>query len=264
MRLQGEAGQTVTEYLMILGFITSVALFMVTTAERPFRGMMRDLLQCVADGTTNQMRCNQTTSSGVGASGGAGLSSAINSLAPLTNLLQTIMQTIDHTTSQMIRNLGGSGSSGGSGSGGAGASASNATASSNTAANQPVFSSGRFHVGNERFSPGRGGGNLATTGNQHGVTFTVTQEQVDRAQAESGGMLYINFEASGVDQGLGTQVSVKGLFLGAVKNGPASLPVDTRWLGAGQHTLVFQAGRDLTGNTDDFEIDRLSVDFRPQ
>lgn len=67
---------------MIMGLITSVFLFINRVAYRPFHLIMQNVLQCIADGTINQMACQAGGSSGGFASpgGGGGLFNALSGL----------------------------------------------------------------------------------------------------------------------------------------------------------------------------------------
>ena len=47
MNLRSERGQTTTEYLMISGFITGVAMFILGVMGVPFRGALQALVSCL-------------------------------------------------------------------------------------------------------------------------------------------------------------------------------------------------------------------------
>jgi hypothetical protein len=106
--LRSNVGQTTTEYLMIMGLITSVFIAVNNTMYTPFHLMMQNVLQCIADGTVNQVACEGVSSSaGNGGSGGAG---------GLLNLLNGVMNQITGSVSNMLgspRPSGGGGESGG-------------------------------------------------------------------------------------------------------------------------------------------------------
>jgi hypothetical protein len=47
MRWASERGQTTTEYLMISGFITGVAMFVLSVMGVPFRQVLQVLVACL-------------------------------------------------------------------------------------------------------------------------------------------------------------------------------------------------------------------------
>ncbi|MFN8060498.1 MAG: hypothetical protein U0Q12_15190 [Vicinamibacterales bacterium] len=122
-RWRATAGQTTTEFLMIAGLATTSFLVINRWAFTPVHLMLQNVLQCIADGTINQMACD-----GGGSAGGAGGSAAPN---PFQSLLQRgsgastgFTETPGPLTSAggemsfgLETGMGGAGSGGGSGSG---------------------------------------------------------------------------------------------------------------------------------------------------
>lgn len=109
--LRSSVGQTTTEYLMIMGLITSVFIAVNNTMYTPFHLMMQNLLQCIADGTVNEMACS-------GGASGLGTMPATNPLSSFTQSGQSFTIGV----SNIVQSLGSGGTSysvaGGSGEGG--------------------------------------------------------------------------------------------------------------------------------------------------
>lgn len=48
--MRGEAGQTTTEYLMISGFFTAVAVFVIKVMQEPYQKFLQDLVTWLLEG----------------------------------------------------------------------------------------------------------------------------------------------------------------------------------------------------------------------
>ncbi len=108
-----ERGQTTTEYLMIVGLITAVFVVLSGVTQRPFQAMMQDLLQCIADGTTNQLACERETTIAVRVTAGVppvppdvgALQQMMGGLQQIFNTTTTILNTILEGMQQSLVNI---------------------------------------------------------------------------------------------------------------------------------------------------------------
>lgn len=114
--LRSTIGQTTTEYLMIMGLITSVFIAVNNTMYTPFHLMMQNVLQCIADGTVNQMACGGVTATSSPTSGGSGFSGMLSGLSGLLNQATSVLGTLSTGLVNQLTNQrpgGGGGESGG-------------------------------------------------------------------------------------------------------------------------------------------------------
>ncbi len=53
MKRTGERGQTTTEYLMISGLITTMAIYMLQYMKEPFRARLQELVTYIINGVAD-------------------------------------------------------------------------------------------------------------------------------------------------------------------------------------------------------------------
>ena len=126
--------------------------------------------------------------------------------------------------------------------------------------NDPLAGQVRHHIGDGNCSGPNCGGTLNFEGLSMSVPFSLTQEQIDFANA-NGNQMYLKFDGFGID--FTDNVSIGAGPVGTAQTGDNTISIDTTNLAPGDYQVTFESGLNPNNprDHDDFEVNNVRIVF---